>query len=539
MTSEIKLPDGDRDDEQPSDAPVTVFINYRRAEASGWARSLYERLAAEFGKENVFYDQVTLEPGMKWLQGIRSRSSSCAAFIALIGPDWAAVTSGRAEGSDEDFVRSEIETALEKGSQVRQVIPALVENAKVPHGEDLRYLGSIRPLFKRQLLELRPSRWDDDIAVLIERLKRPPEDEAEDPQPPAEPPEPAPVPAPPTTSSLPVADAEGIVAAPPDAAHYEELAHLLLEEGSLVVPFLGPGTNSCDRTEPWEDINSSYLPDAEELAGYLANRLGTQPTAASLALISQRLSVAKGPGDLYMALRRALPPHHSPGSVHNFLAGLPGVLQSLGAPDRYQLIVTTNYDNALEQAFEEAEEGYDLAVYVARGRDKGKFVHIPCDGEPQLVSDPNTYTGFPIDAFGRVERTVIMKVHGAIDRAQGPHPWRDNYVITEDDYIDYMSDGEIEAIVPQQLLGKLRDYSHFLFLGHEMHDWSLRVFLIRIFGDRGQPNTSWAIERAPSRLDERFWQRRGIGLSAVSLDEYVKELGEHLARVAAARQPQP
>lgn len=518
-------------------APVTVFINYRKAEASGWARLLYERLAVEFGKENVFLDQVTLEPGVKWLRGIRSRSSNCAAFVSLIGPHWASVLSERAQGSEEDFVRSEIETALEKGSEVGQVVPVLVEDADPPRKDDLRYLGSVQPLLNRQLLELRPSRWDDDVEVLVAQLKQAPaEDGGEDrPSPPAPP---APASSPPPG---PAADgsAEDSVADPPDPSHYDELANLLFEEGSLVVPFLGPGANSCDRTEPWRDVDSSYLPDSEELAVYLANRLGIPPTPASLALISQQLSVAKGPGDLYMALRRALPPRHAPGSVHRFLAGLPGALHDLGADDRYQLIVTTNYDNALEQAFDEAEEGYDLAVYIARGSNKGKFVHIPCDGEPQLVSDPNTYTGFPIDAFGRVERTVVMKVHGAIDRADGPLPWRDNYVITEDDYIDYMSDGEIEAIVPQQLLGKLRDYSHFLFLGHEMHDWSLRVFLIRVFGDRGQPNTSWAVEREPSRLDERFWQKRGVDLVAVSLDQYVKELGEQLAHVAAARQPQP
>jgi hypothetical protein len=521
-------------------APVTIFINYRKAEASGWARLLYERLAAEFGKENVFLDQVTLEPGVRWLRGIRSRSSSCAAFISLIGPDWASVLSERAQGSEEDFVRSEIETALEKGSEVGQVIPVLVENAGPPRHDDLRYLGSIQPLLNRQLLELRPARWDDDVVVLVEKLKQAPDGETAEPQPPGSFSEALPAseersPAPATPAPID----GGTVAAAPDASHYDELAHLILEENSFVVPFLGPGTNSCDRTEPWRDLNSSSLPDSEELAVYLADRIGIPPTPASLALISQQLSVAKGPGALYTALRRALPPHHAPGSVHRFLAELPANLQHLGALDRHQLIVTTNYDNALEQAFGEAEEGYDLAVYIARGRDKGKFVHVPCDGEPQLISDPNTYAGFPIDAFGRVERTVIMKVHGAIDRAGGPHPWRDNYVITEDDYIDYMSDGEIESIVPQQLLGQLRDYSHFLFLGHEMHDWSLRVFLIRVFGDRGQPNTSWAVEREPDRLDERFWQRMGVELTAVSLEEYVQDLGEHLARVAAARQPQP
>ena len=510
----------------------TVFINYRKAEAAGWARLLHDRLSAELGPDNVFLDQVNLEPGTKWLRGIRSGSSGSTTFIALIGPRWAETLQARAESGEHDFVRDEIETALEKGSLVREVIPALVEGAELPRSDDLRYVGSVKALLARQQLELRPSHWDTDLQILIERLRQAGEEERE-----AKEDEKAEA-----TEGTGRGDEGETPLEPgvpaPEEVHYDDLSHLLLEEGSLVVPFLGPGANSCDRTEPWRDVNSAHLPDADELASYLGARLGMKATAAGLALVSQSLSVSKGAGDLYMALRRALPPHRQPSSVHRFLAELPAALHELGAPERYQLIVTTNYDNALEQAFEEAEEGYDLAVYIARGPNKGKFVHVPRDGEPQLVTDPNAYTGFPIDAFGRVERTVIMKVHGAVDRTQEPHGWRDNYVITEDDYIDYMSDGDIESIVPEQLLGKLRDYSHFLFLGHEMHDWSLRVFLIRIFGDRGQPNTSWAIQREPDRLDEQFWRRMGVELAAVPLDEYVRELGEHLARVAGVRQPQ-
>jgi hypothetical protein len=513
---------------------VTIFVNYRRGEAAGWARLLYQTLAAEFGAENVFLDQVTLEPGEKWLRSIRSRSSGCTAFLALVGPSWAETLTKRAEAGEQDFVRSEIETALAKDSPVGEVIPALVEGAEIPGPDALRYVGSLKPLLSRQQVELRPTHWDADADALLKRLRRlagVPEPAAASPAPPL--PSPAP-PADPASIPVSLPPPEPVAAPPPDAAHFDELARLMVEEGSLVVPFVGPGANSCDRTEPWLDADSAFLPDSEELARYLAERLGTKPTPAGLALVSQSLSVSKGPGDLFMALRRALPPHQPPSSVHRFLAGLPKVLHDLGTPDCYQLVVTTNFDNALEQAFDEADEPYDVAVYIARGHEKGRFVHVPCNGEPQLVADPNTYTGFPIDAFGRVERTVIMKVHGAVDRLQGPFAWRDNYVITEDDYIDYMSDGEIESIVPQQLLGKLRLYGHFLFLGHEMHDWSLRVFLIRIFGDRGLPNTSWAIQREPNRLDERFWQRIGVDLVAARLDDYVRETGEHLDRSLAA-----
>ncbi|HET7444674.1 MAG TPA: SIR2 family protein [Solirubrobacterales bacterium] len=506
---------------------TTVFINYRRAESSGWARLLYDRLAKEFGAEAVFLDQVSLEPGVKWLGELRSRSGGSAILLALIGPEWAATMSRRAASEDEDFVRSEIEAALRRDSGVHEVIPTLVDDAVLPGEDDLRYLGGVHPLLKRQQAELRPGHWDADLQALIERLN---ELQAAAPAPPPAGPAVAPM--------APAADPEPSVAPPPEGGHYEEVVRLLLEEGSVVVPFLGPGANSCDRTEPWREGDSTYLPDADELAAYLALKLDAAEGQADLASVSQSVSVAKGPGDLYMALRRALPSGPSPTPVHRFLAGLPAAMAKLGQADRCQLIVTTNYDDALERAFDDAEEPYDVAVYIARGRDKGRFVHVPNDGEPRVIADANGYADFPIDAFGRVERTVIMKIHGAVDRAGGPYSWRDNYVITEDDYIDYMSVGEIESIVPQQLLGKLRDYGHFLFLGHAVRDWNLRVFLIRIFGGQQQPNTSWAIQRQPNRLDDRFWQRIGVDLSAISLDEYVRELGANLARAAGPQQSQ-
>jgi hypothetical protein len=513
---------------------TTIFINYRKAESSGWARSLYDRLASRFGADNVFLDQVTLEPGMKWLQGLRSRSAGSMVFIALIGPKWAPIMAERAEGSEEDFVRTEIEAALRKDSGVQEVIPALVEDAVIPRREDLRYLGSVHPLLNRQQVDLRPSHWDSDVDELIERLARlesAKEERAE---------------VPPEEVGAPVgpeADTDGAdvrrdatpVAPPPDRDHYDELVRLMLEDGSVVVPFLGPGANSSDRTEHWQDADSTYLPDSEELAAYLALKLGTKAAPGDLAEVSQSMSVAQGPSALYRALKKALPSNHPPSSVHRFLASFPALANELGLHDRYQLIVTTNYDDALERAFDEAEEPYDLAVYIASGRDKGRFVHVPCDGEPEVIADANGYAGFPIDAFGSVERTVIMKIHGGVEGSRGPYPWRDNYVITEDDYIDYMSVGDIETIVPQQLLGKLRD-SHFLFLGHAMRNWNLRVFLIRIFGEQ-QRNTSWAIQRDPDRLDDRFWQRIGIDLAAISLDEYVMELGKHLPRVAGDAAP--
>ena len=90
---------------------LKIFINYRRDDAAAHARLLYERLADRFGDENVFLDVVTMKPGDRWLDEIRSQSSTAGVFLALIGRRWAELITERAEGS-EDHVRSEIEAAL-------------------------------------------------------------------------------------------------------------------------------------------------------------------------------------------------------------------------------------------------------------------------------------------------------------------------------------------------------------------------------------------------------------------------------------------
>jgi hypothetical protein len=500
------------DDRAPSegralDPPLTIFINYRRSDSAGYARALFDRLAVRFEPDNVFFDAVTLQPGSNWLEDIRAHGSTCGAFLALIGPAWLTTLRERGASPDEDHVRSEIEMALRHGTGADTVIPVLIADAEMPSEHDVP--GSIKPLLRRQKFELRPGQWDADVAALIEVLERITPQRRDDAV--AAPPPPAPVPV--ETSTAPS----------PDAAHYEEVVRLMLDEG-VVVPFLGPAANSSDRDGPWSESESGQLPDAQELALHLAQHLGVDSLPPDLAQIAQQMAVERGSGDLYRVLRRTLMQRSPPSSSELFLARLPATMRQAGVLPRYQLIVTTNYDDALERAFDDADEQYDLAVYMASGKDKGKFVHLPLDGEPTAVEVANSYGGFPIDPWGEVTRTVILKIHGGVDYARGPYAWRNNYVITEDDYIDYLSHVPVNNIVPHQLLGKLLD-SHLLFLGYTMRDWSLRVFVQRIFGQR-LPNSSWAIQRTPDRLDDRFWRRFGVDLFDAPIAEYVTDLAE-------------
>jgi hypothetical protein len=232
--------------------------------------------------------------------------------------------------------------------------------------------------------------------------------------------------------------------------------------------------------------------------------------------------VMLGSGPLYDKLHELFDADYPPSPVHELLASLPKRL-GLAARRRHQLIMTTNYDDALERAFRAAGEEFDLVWYAADSEHRGKFLHVPPGGEPRLIARPNEYHDLSLE-----DRTVILKIHGAIDRG---HPEHDSYVITEDDYIDYLTRTDVSTLMPVTLGAKLR-HSHFLFLGYSMRDWNLRVILHRIWAEQAQARTykSWAIQLDPNRIDEEFWHRRGVDVLVTSLEDYVARLRAHAER---------
>ena len=385
---------------------MKIFINYRRDDASGWAGRLYDQLAAHFGEDSVFFDVESLEPGMHWLSTIRGESSSCPAFVALIGKRWTGIMQERVRDGDEDHVRGEIEAALRRDSAFGLVIPALVDGAELPKQSEVP--ASIWPLLRREAVSLPPGSWRADVQELIGVLENPPAPvpftptfgRTPDATPPAPP---VPVAAEPVPAGTGASDdgagpaapvARSSVAPPPDEAHFDEVVGFMLDDDCAVVPFLGQGANSSDRSEPWNGVECGYLPDADELAAYLAQKLKLTGRRLDLAQVSQHYAVARRETDLYRTLKRTLASRSAPSSIHRFLATFPARMHALGVGERFQLIVTTNYDDALERAFDEAEEPYDLAVYL---RARRKFVHVPHGEPPQLVEVANSYRGFPID----------------------------------------------------------------------------------------------------------------------------------------------
>lgn len=147
-----------------------IFISYRREDAAGHAGRLFDRLAAHFGRGSVFMDVEGIEAGVDFVDTIEKAVGGCDVLLAIIGRGW--LDSRDSQGNrrldaPQDFIRLETSAALARNVRV---IPVLVEGAKMPRTEDLP--ENLRPITRRQAMELRDTRWEDDIQALIAVLDR-------------------------------------------------------------------------------------------------------------------------------------------------------------------------------------------------------------------------------------------------------------------------------------------------------------------------------------------------------------------------------
>ena len=153
------------------EAESGVFISYRREDAAGHAGRLYDWLTRRFGEHGVFIDVAAIEPGERWRDRIGSVLETCWAVLVVIGPQWLTPKDGTGKPriwDPDDVLRNEVETALRDDDV--EVIPVLVEGARMPKREDLpKELSELR---ERNAAELTDVRWRYDVGLLGETLEK-------------------------------------------------------------------------------------------------------------------------------------------------------------------------------------------------------------------------------------------------------------------------------------------------------------------------------------------------------------------------------
>ncbi len=159
---------------QSSAQDKDVFISYRRAESDPAGR-LYEHLLGRHLGWNLFFDVDTAEPGSnflhqidQFLRGIDHPLDRGVLVLALIGHQWNPIVDevrGRRRlDSDRDYVRHELEVALNRGVPI---LPILFEDARMPGPDELP--DSLSELSLISALQLRHRSYKSDMDEIVSR----------------------------------------------------------------------------------------------------------------------------------------------------------------------------------------------------------------------------------------------------------------------------------------------------------------------------------------------------------------------------------
>ena len=278
----------------------------------------------------------------------------------------------------------------------------------------------------------------------------------------------------------------------------------MLQQGR-VIPFLGAGASLSgrDQSTKWEKNVTPYLPNSDELASHLAQMIEfPSDEPRDLAKVAQYFQLVAGREALYRELHSIFNCNYPLTSLHTFLANISVPL----------LVVTTNYDNLIERAFDEKHLNYDKVIYAADSS-LGERLWWTHDKSEPTLDNPNKLN---IDLK---MTTVIFKMHGSVDDQK---PERDQYVITEDDYVEFLTRMTKNKAIPTIFAEPFKT-KHFLFMGYGLRDWNLRVVLNRI--GKGLP--SWAIQDKPSLLEKHIWKGRGVEVYDMTIDAFVKKLQQY------------
>lgn len=157
--------------EQSSTDPGHIFISYRRDDSIAHVNGLFLLLREHFGKNRVFKDTDNIPPGRDFRKVIETQLQSCSVLLAVIGKNWLSAQKSKSNtrrlDDPNDYLRIEVSKALKDEGVL--VIPLLVGQAVMPSADELP--DDLAQLSYLNAFELRDSRWESDIRLLIQALE--------------------------------------------------------------------------------------------------------------------------------------------------------------------------------------------------------------------------------------------------------------------------------------------------------------------------------------------------------------------------------
>lgn len=143
------------------------FISYRRDDAEADAGRIADRLRAEVGDDDVFFDTLAIEGGDRWMERIDQALSTAQVMLVIMGRTWLTLSGPDGQPrlwASDDVVAYEIANALQRGIRV---IPVRVQGTALPRADALP--ATLRTLVAFNDHEVRSgTAFERDVTALID-----------------------------------------------------------------------------------------------------------------------------------------------------------------------------------------------------------------------------------------------------------------------------------------------------------------------------------------------------------------------------------
>lgn len=136
-----------------AETSLKLFVNYRRADHRDFVEHMRTWFMIRYGRENVFMDFDTIPPFARFEDFIRQKVRECDVVISIIGPRWLELLQEKEAAGKPDYVRIELEEALQHG---KLIAPVCIQGARVPAEELIP--APLHPIFARNIPELQSGR---------------------------------------------------------------------------------------------------------------------------------------------------------------------------------------------------------------------------------------------------------------------------------------------------------------------------------------------------------------------------------------------
>jgi SIR2-like domain len=333
------------------------------------------------------------------------------------------------------------------------------------------------------------------------------------------------------------------------------IAELMLE--GKIVPFLGAGASSY-HVDHGATCNADHRgpPTGRKLLDIIAAEAELDIQCKACAEPSYNLAQVASYYARVKHSRRQLDSKiakltgnraYRPNALHRLLARI-----ALHQP---MLLITTNYDTLLEDAFDLAGAPYEVVATAAdllaygsayesvTDQNSVDLERLSVGAEAGMVyhrlGESTEFTPVPPNSIlaELKGRSLIYKVHGSVAAATGD--WRGGYLIAEEDYVRFLGRMDQAHICPFAIRNRLRRTTgngrqksllhSLLFLGYSLGDWNLRVLLDGLgVGQGGPDERHYAILRETNEVAKQLLEKRNIAVRIADLTVLVKELDETL-----------